>query len=199
MEIRLQYLFLIVLLLFLPLSASLAQSNDLPKVRTEYLELGLNVGYLNIEDFDTHLAIGAGLTIRATEDFFLQVNYMQASDIDLSVAEEEGGATSFLEEGDRDFKHYDLLLGYNLFQGEFFTGESKAHLSSLYLVGGIGETQFGDEERFTYTLGLGYQVAFNRRYILHFDFRDYIFDSSLIAEDASTHNTHLSVGMRYLF
>ena len=201
MENRFQYILLIAALLLVQ-TTSYAQTNtginDLD-IRTEFIEAGLTAGVVNIEDFGSELTWGAGLTFRATEDFFLQLNYMQADGVDLSAAENSGGIGQFLAGSDRDFIHYDLLLGYNLFQGEFFTNDSKASHSSFYVVGGVGETEFGSENSFTFTLGLGYQVAFNRHYIMRLDMRDYIYTSSLISEDNTTNNIHFSAGLSYLF
>jgi len=167
------------------------------KVRAEFVELGVTFGVVNIENFTSEFLAGANLTFRATEDFFLQVNYVQASDASLSSAEKRQGRA--FDGDDRDFTHYDLLVGYNLFQGEFFTGGATANLSALYVVAGVGDTEFGGESRFTYTVGLGYQVAFNRRYIVRFDMRDYLYESSLLTDDNTTNNIQLSAGISYLF
>jgi outer membrane beta-barrel protein len=202
MENRLQYIFLnaFIAILFVAFGSTVKAQNNSSSasIKSEFFELGINIGMVNIEDFGNEFAIGAGVTFRATEDFFLQANYMQTDSVALSTAETEG-PTVFVSEGDRDFKHYDLLLGVNIFQGEFFVSEAKANLSALYGLIGVGETEFGGESNFSYTLGMGYQIAFNRRYIVRFDIRDYIYDSSLIAEDTSTHNFHISTGISYLF
>lgn len=166
-------------------------------IDSEFLELGLGFGVINIEDFPSEYTTGLNLKFRATEDLFLQLNFMLASDVELSSAEKSQGA--FFTDSDRDYLHYDMLVGYNFFQGEFFTSNTNANLSTLYIVGGIGETEFGDESNFTYTFGLGYQVAFYRKYILNVDVREYIYESSLIAEDDTTVATHVSVGFNYLF
>ncbi len=206
MENRFQHIFLVaVLLVIMPVFANAqvtdSSANKTAKVKSEFLEFGLNAGILNLEDFPSEYTIGANLTFRATEDFFLQVNYTQASDVDFSSAEKGPQGPSFTG-SDRDFEHYNLLLGYNFFQGEFFTTGSKANLSSLHLVGGVGETEFGGESSFTYVLGVGYKVAFKRRYIVNFDVRDYIyeFDSTSGGDDEdTTNNIHVSLGLSYLF
>lgn len=201
MENRFQYVLLIILFVAstLPLSAIAQSSSDIDKlnIRTEFIELGVSFGVMNIEDFGSEFALGTNLTFRATEDFFLQLNYMKADDVALSSVEESQGP--YFSSANRDFEHYDLLLGYNLFQGEFFTRGSKADLSSFYTVAGVGETEFGGESNFTYTLGLGYQVAFNRRFIVRLDMRDYFYKSSLITEDNTTNNFHFSTSISYFF
>lgn len=203
MDNRLQYILLIVrnlsfifALLFSTLSSPVFAQN---KVRGEIIDFGVNIGMIAIEDFPTSEALGANLTFRATEDFFLQLNVMQASSVELSSFEKQPGQGKLFD--DRNFLHYDVLIGYNIFQGEFFTGEKTANLSALYAVAGVGETEFGQESRIATTIGLGYQVAFNRRYILRLDFRDYISRRNINQgdDDALTHNFHFSAGFSYLF
>lgn len=204
MEHRVQRIFLAALLGACLTGASLAgaqvQAQEQPqniRIDQDVFELGLFTGIINIGDFGSEWAVGISAVFQASEDFFLQYNYMQA-DTDLSAFEQSQGA--YFSGDDRTFSHYDLLVGYKIFQGEMYPGEGKENLSSLYLVGGVGDTQFGDEESFTYTLGIGYQIALSRRYVLHADYRNYIYESSLIrSEETTTTNGQFSVGINYLF
>lgn len=166
-------------------------------INSEVFELGLVVGLVNIADFNGETAVGISATFRASEDFFLQYNFIQA---DASPSSFEKSQGLLFEGGDRTFRHYDLLVGYNLFQGEFFPSGSQARLSALYLVGGVGETQFGGEESFSYTAGVGYQIALTRRIIARFDYRSYIYTSNLVAdEDQTVNSAQLSAGLSFLF
>lgn len=206
MENRLQHIFLrsfsIVSFSVLALFAAVPEKVNAGelKVNSELFDIGLTAGIINIEDFPAEFLVGASITFKASEDFFLQYNYVQA-DISRSSFERAEGQSDYALGNDRNFEHYDLLIGYNLFQGEFFVGDGDAHLSTLYLVGGIGDTNFGGEENFTYTLGLGYQIEFHRKYVLRIDYRDYIYRSSLISGDDETtvQNNQFSVGLGYLF
>lgn len=170
------------------------------RINSELFDIGVTTGVINIEDFPSEFIVGANITFKASENFFLQYNYVQASVS--NSAFENNPAFTVLDLGDeRDFKHFDLLVGYNLFQGEFFASEDNAHLSSLYVVGGVGDTDFGGEENFTYTIGMGYQIEFFRRYLVRFDYRDYIYKTSLVVgnEEDTVHNTQISLGVGYLF
>lgn len=176
-------------------NAQTDSSVDASDLDSEVFKLGLFTGVLNIGDFGSEWVTGLSATFQASEDFFLQYNYLQ-TDADLSSFEESQGRYF----SDRSFVHYDLLVGYNLFQGEIYQREGIANLSSLYLVGGVGDTRFGDEESFTITYGLGYQIAAWRRVILNVDYRNYLYESSLIrGEERTTQNTQFSVGINYLF
>jgi len=203
-ETRFQYIFLTALLLFGEFisPAVIAQDTDRKqklKVNSELFDIGVVAGVISIEDFPSEFVIGANITFKASEDFFLQYNYIQ-SDVSESSFEKNPAFTT-LDLNGRTFEHYDLIVGYNLFQGEFYASEDTAHLSSLYVVAGIGDTDFGGEENFTYTLGLGYQIEFFRKMLVRFDYRDYIYRTSLVvgSEEDTVHNTQITVGVGYLF
>lgn len=167
------------------------------RIDREVFDLGVTAGVVNIADFNGEWALGVSATFQASENFFLQYNFLQA---DSSPSAYENSQGLLFDGGDRNFRHYDLLVGYKLFQGEFFAGEGKARLSSLYLVGGAGETRFGGEENFTTTLGVGYEVAVTRDVLVRLDYRAYLYDSSLVAdEEQSVTSNQLSAGVSYLF
>jgi outer membrane beta-barrel protein len=165
-------------------------------INNEVFELGIFAGIVNIEDFTSEMAPGVSATFRASEDYFIQYNIL-ATNISLSSYEKSQG--SFTGK-DRRFVHYDLLVGYNLFQGEFFISGTNAGLSALYLVAGVGNTKFGGESNFTYTVGVGYEVALTRHFSVNFDFRDYIYKSNLIyTNETAVSATQISTGLKYSF
>ncbi|TQV76934.1 outer membrane beta-barrel domain-containing protein [Aliikangiella marina] len=173
-----------------------AQAQESDKIDSEYFDVGLFTGILNIEDFNSEFITGINATFNANENYFVQFNYLQ-TDASLSSFEESQGA--LFSGSDRTFTHFDFLVGYNLFQGEHFLSGNEAKLSSLYLVSGVGDTEFGGEDSFTYTLGVGYQIAVQRDLLLKFDFRDYIYKTNIIGENKSAHNTQLSIALSYSF
>lgn len=191
---RVQYVFLTALVLFCSLQAVSADSDG--RIDGEFFEIGAYTGILNIQDFNSEFLVGVVSTFKASEDLFLQFNYMQA---DTSASSFELSQGQIFSGADRKFSHYDFLLGYNLLQGEFFGSKENGAFSALYVVSGVGETDFGGESNFTLTVGLGYQFAIKRRFVARLDFRDHIFKSSLILEDEATHNTQITAGLSYLF
>lgn len=164
-------------------------------IDNEFFEVGVSTGILDVEDFTSEVTVGLNATFRATESFFLQSNYFQADVSHSSV--EQGPQGPFT--GDRQYSHFNLLLGYNVFQGEVFRGKY-AGLSSLYVLGGVGDTEFLDESNFTYVYGIGYQMALLRRLSLRFDYYHYQYDSIVTDQlENSINNTHFSVGASWLF
>jgi outer membrane beta-barrel protein len=173
------------------------EKTDISDINNEVFELGVFAGIVNIEDFGSELAPGLSLTFRASEDFFIQYNYLQA---DVALSAYENSQDPFFSGNDRTFTHYDLLIGYNIFQGEFFPSPAKAKLSALYVVAGVGDTEFGGESSFTYTLGLGYEVALTRHIGVHIDFRNYLYQSTLVSDEKRMVSAaQVSIGTKYLF
>lgn len=174
-----------------------AGANAQADIDQEVFELGVFSGVVNIGDFGSEWLAGLSASFQASENFFLQYNYLQA-EAGLSSFEESQGR--YFSGSDRDFVHYDLLVGYKLFQAEVYPREGRANLSSFYLVGGVGETRFGGEENATITAGLGYELALSRDWIIRADYRSYIYDSSLIrGEEETVQSTQFSLGLGYLF
>ncbi len=70
-----------------------------------------------------------------------------------------GGNIQLLTESERRFTYYDLSLGYNFLPGEAFIGRGVAMTSALYLIGGIGGTDFAGDTKFTVNFGAGYRAG----------------------------------------
>lgn len=202
MEFRFQHILLSICAIFSFLCTSLAYAEKGKKLRlnNEFFEFGVHAGVLNVQDFSSELTLGFSATFAASENFFLQYNY-QVADVSLSTVEENPNLARFFVGDDRLFTHYDLLLGYNLFQSEFFVVDGYNTIGNLYTVIGVGNTNFGDEDRFTTTVGVGYKVGLTRKWQLRIDFRDYIYRSALISQDKdrTRHNTSFTAGISFLW
>ena len=167
------------------------------RIDDESFEIGIYAGILNIDNFGSEPLIGVKASYFTTEDLFLQANYARAS----------AGLTSFesisgfrlLTDKERDYTYYDLLVGYNIFPGEVFMTSRLAFNSSIYLVGGVGNTDFAGEDNFTTILGTGYRIVLRDWLTWHVDFRDHIFKSDIINQSEITHNLELSTGVTLLF
>lgn len=185
------------LLLITVLGSSLALAdNPVDDIDSEFFELGIYTGFLSVQDFTTEPIIGVRATFHASEDYFVQFNAAMTN-VDKSSFEENQG--SLFSGSDRDYTYYNFLVGYNLLQGEVFPSGPKAYWSNLYLVAGVGNTDFGGEDAFTWTVGAGYKINLSRRYVISVDLRDHSYKSNLIAEDDRVHNVELTAGFNYLF
>lgn len=168
-------------------------------IDAEFFEVGGFAGLLSIDNFSTEPLIGVSAAFHATEDFFIQFNYGMAEAGLTSFEELSGSNVRLLSSSDRDFTYYDFLLGYNIFPGEIFFSDTLAFNSAFYLVGGVGNTEFGGENNFTTTFGTGFRVVLLDWLTVHVDFRDHMFKSDLIRESQLTHNIELSSGVTLFF
>ena len=168
------------------------------QIDSEFFELGAYVGILAIEDFGSSTVLGLKMSFHATEDFFLQANYGQA-EAGASTAEYYFGEDEISIIKDRDYRYYNLLVGYNLFPGETFVTQNLTFNSAFYLVAGAGNTEFADDNHFTITIGSGYRVILKDWLTVNVDFRDHSFENELGPKTKRTHNLEFSTGLTAFF
>ena len=166
-------------------------------IDSENFEFGLLVGVISIEDFSSSLVVGARAAYHVNEDFFIEATYGQAEAGETSFEVLSGGAP-FLTEKERDFRYYNLSLGYNL-NGETFVTDRWVFNSSTYLTVGAGSTEFAGDERFTLTFGAGYRLLLTDFFALHLNVKDHLFNSELIGAEKTTHNIEYGFGATFFF
>lgn len=166
-------------------------------IDTEDFEVSGYVGILSIEDFDSDFLWGARFGWHVTEDFFLEASF-GASQGDRTSFEELSGGAPLFEDADRDYTFYDLSVGWNALPGEIFLG-SRAFKSDLYLVLGVGGTDFLDDNWFTVNAGVGYRLLLTDSLAWRLDVRNHMFDRDTFGDDEITHNIELSTGLSFFF
>jgi len=170
-----------------------------PKIDTEDFELGAFVGILSIEDFGSNAVFGARLAYHITEGLFAEATYGQSDAGKTSYEILSGGQTLLLTNSQREYKYYDLALGYNVLPGEVYIGRKHAYNSALYVLLGAGNTSFAGDDFFTVTYGVGWRVLFTDSIAAHVDMRDHMFDIDITGDDKTTHNLELSLGATWFF
>ncbi len=215
MESRLRILFLITGLSILaspPLPAAPASGEDAPviqpaierkeikeaRIDTENFEVGAYAGMMSVEDFGTGPVYGVRAAYHVTEDLFLEAAYGRSKAGETSY-ERLSGSAPLLTDKERALSYYNLSVGYNLLPGETFIGSRRAFNSALYIIGGIGSTDFAGDARFTLNLGAGYRLLMTDWLALHVDVRDHIFDIDVTGEDKTTHNIEINGGITFFF
>ncbi len=168
------------------------------RIDTEDFEIGLFAGVMSVEDFGTNSVFGMRLAYHVTEDIFVETAYGM-TDAGLTSYERLGGAVTVLTDDEREYSYYNLSLGYNLLPGESFIGSSRAFSSDMYLIGGIGATEFAGDNRFTWNFGAGYRLLLNDWLALHADVRDHMFDIDVLGEDKTAHNIEIHAGATVFF
>jgi outer membrane beta-barrel protein len=167
-------------------------------IDSEDFEVGVFVGVMSIEDFGSNVVYGARGAYHITEDFFVEGTLGRTEAGETSFETLSGGA-QILTDSQRELTYYNLSLGYNILPGEAFIGKGHAFNSALYLIAGVGNTEFADDSHFTVNVGAGYRFLVNDWVALHVDFRDHIFDSDLLGKDKTTHNLEGTAGISFFF
>ncbi len=199
----------LLLSLTVPLSAAPLQEREVviepevlrpkivePNIDALDFELGLFAGVLSLEGFSSEPLYGVRLAFYVTEALFLDASYGRSTLQDSSYR--QLGLVIFpQEQASLDF--YQLSLGYNLFPGEAFLGKNRAWNSAFYLLGGVGNVRFIEQDHFSYGLGFGYRVIPMEWLNLRVDVRDQLFESDLLGVKSLTHNLEVSFGASFYF
>jgi outer membrane beta-barrel protein len=167
-------------------------------IDSEDFEAGAYAGVLSIEDFGTNFVYGVRAAYHITEDFFAEAAYGR-SEADETSYETLSGGAKLLTDSQRRFDYYNISLGYNLFPGEAFIGGRHAFNTALYVISGVGNTEFADDSHFTVNVGAGYRFLLTDWMALHVDVRDYIFKSDLLGNDKTTNNLEFTGGLTFFF
>jgi len=169
-----------------------------PRIRSSNVEIGIQDGFISIEDFGTQNAYGLSAAYHITEDFFFLGEYGRAYAGRTSF-ETLNGDVQLLNSAGRRFTYYSLSLGYNLLPGEAFLGQGRALTSSFYFVGGIGATKFANDDRFAVNFGGGYRVLPSDWLAIHIQVQDRVFRTDLLGVSKLTNNLEATLGATVFF
>lgn len=213
MDIRIQRIFLVIISLSLLANLTFAaettpdkiydpqlerQQIDEALIDDEDFEVGVFFGTLGIEDFGAAEVYGVRFNYFINEDFFLQISSGSAT-AGLSSAEQLFPGNALIST-DRDFKFYDINLGWNILPGEGFWSEDMAVNTAFYIVAGAGNTSFLDNTEFTFTYGAGYRALINDWFSFSVDTRDHRFNTEYpVGEVKATHNLEFSFSFSIFF
>lgn len=172
-----------------------------PKIDTEDFEVGVFAGTLSVEDFGANAVYGVRLAYHITEGWFVELAGGASSVSDTSFR--NLGAPQFPTE-EEDLTFYNLSAGLNVFPGELFVTERRALSAAVYLIGGIGSTDFLNdakqrESKLTFNFGLGIRLLPTDWLALHVTMRNHLFESDLLGENKITNNFELSTGATIFF
>ena len=175
------------------------QEFDEARIDTEDFEVGVFLGMYSTEDFGTNAVYGARLIYHITERLFVEgaIGQSQTERTGWEDLLNPGGAGILSDDG-RTLTYYTANIGFNLLPGEAFMTQNVTYNTALYVVAGVGSTNFDDSDRFTLNFGLGYSLLLTDYLSVHVDFRDYIFNMEL-PEDKTTQNLELSASLNYFF
>jgi outer membrane beta-barrel protein len=157
-------------------------------------ELAIYAGYLAIENFDTNSVIGLKIGYHISEDLFVQGSYAR-SEVGETSFEKLGGGAPLLSDDERDVEYYLFSLGFNVFHGEAFFSDSTTFNTVTYVSGGIGNTEFAGDDRYTVAFAVGHRTLFADAFSVDIEMRDLIFDIDIFGSDETTHNLELTLSL----
>lgn len=174
------------------------QEIDIDAIDSEDFEIGVYYGILSIEDFGSDTVAGVRAAYHVTETVFMEAAYgmSEAGETSFEVL---SGSAQLLTDDQRDFNYYNVSVGLNILPGETFIGSRLAFNTALYVIGGIGSTEFADDDHFTINFGAGYRLLFNDWLAMHVDVRDHLFDSDIIGTEKTVHNIEFTAGFSVFF
>jgi len=165
---------------------------------SENFEIGGFGGVMQIEDFGSDVVYGIRAAYHVTEDFFVEASYGMTT-LGESSFERLSGDVRILDDDERDFRFYDLSVGYNILPGEAFLGRRWAFRGGLYVIAGAGSSDLAGSEEFTYNVGFGYRLAARDWLAFRLDVRDHMLETDLLGTEELTHNVELSGGLTIFF
>ena len=122
-------------------------------IDSENFEVGFSAGELSIEDFGVNSVTGLRFAYHISESFFLEGAGGRTTAG--KTARDPSGSAELLTDSQREYTYYDVSFGYNVLPGEGFVGKNHAWNTQTYLIGGVGKTTFGGDDRFTVNVGMG--------------------------------------------
>jgi len=168
-----------------------------PKYPSNDFEIGVFGGLYSTQNFGTSGAYGLRLGYDITEDFFVEATYGRTKVSDAAFRQVLPGGV--LTAQSEKLSYYDLSVGYNVLPGEIFVGRNWAKASSLYVIGGVGNTTFDDQRNQTWNFGFGAKVFLADWVALRADVRDHIFTLDLLGKRSTTHNPELTLGAAFFY
>jgi len=168
-----------------------------PKYPSNDFEIGLFGGTYSAQNFGTSGVWGVRLGYDITEDFFVEATYGRTKVSDKEFRQILPGGIFTAEQ--EKLKYYDLSLGWNFLPGEIFIGKNWAKASTMYVIGGLGNTSFDSQRMQTWNFGVGAKLFLADWVALRADVRDHIYTLDLLGKRSATQNPELTLGFAFFF
>jgi len=160
-------------------------------------EFGIFSGTYASENFGSSLVYGARLGYHITEDVFAEAVYGQGKVSDEAFRQILPGG--IFVSSKVTLRYYNLSAGYNILPGEVFIWKNTAKVSALYLIAGLGSTEFADQRHLSVNAGFGTRVFLANWVALQADMRDHIYSIDLLGTRKTTQNLEFSGGVTFFF
>jgi outer membrane beta-barrel protein len=160
-------------------------------------EAGVFLGTYSTDNFGSNPVGGVRLGYHVSEDFFIESALAETRVSDQSFRQILPGG--IFPTPRQWLRYYNISLGYNLLPGEIFLGRSRARVSAVYVIAGMGSTQFLQESHQTFNGGIGMRVFLRDWAAVQVDARDHVFSTDLLGTRRSTQNLEFTTGLTFFF
>ncbi|EHR70611.1 hypothetical protein BurJ1DRAFT_1747 [Burkholderiales bacterium JOSHI_001] len=167
----------------------------LPRLPSRDFEVGAFAGSYSVQGFEAVAVAGLRAGYHITEDFFVEAAVGRAKVNDETFRKIFAGTVLA---SDR-LSYYNVSLGYNVMPGEVFFGRTVAKASAVYLIGGVGSTQFNDRRHQTLNFGAGIRLFLRDWAAVQVDMRDHIFSDDLLGARRRNNNLEFTGGLTFFF
>ena len=167
----------------------------LPRLPSRDFEVGAFAGSYSVQGFEAVAVTGLRAGYHITEDFFVEAAVGRAKVNDETFRKIFAGTVLA---SDR-LSYYNVSLGYNVMPGEVFFGRTVAKASAVYLIGGVGSTQFNDRRHQTLNFGAGIRLFLRDWAAVQVDMRDHIFSDDLLGARRRNNNLEFTGGLTFFF
>jgi len=169
----------------------------IPNIDTENFEVGAYIGQYNMEDFGANSVTGFRVTYHITERAFIEGAFGSTEVSDTTFRKILPGGLLPSETETLEYNY--VIVGFNLFPGEFFPFEGVAWTSAFYIVAGAGNTSFVSKDHSTTILGGGFRILPKDWLAIHMDARRHSFESDITGTTKTINNLELSLGLSIYF
>lgn len=193
---------------------SLAQAEDFPRgeepliqppseekerkearIDSELLEVGPFFGLYTMETFGTSAVFGLRLAYHLTEDIFFEGTFGMTK-VDQDAFRRLTGRSLVADE---DVTYWSADVGYNLFPGQIFLTRGRTINSTIYVLGGLGQTRLDRRTHFTFNVGTGYKFFITDWLDVRAELRTHAFERDLTGEKELTFNLEATAGVALFF
>ena len=167
-------------------------------IDSEDFEIGAFIGVMSVEDFGTNPVYGARAAYHVSENLFTEAA-IGRTDTDKTSYEKLSGGAQVVPDDDRTLTYYNISIGWNILPGEVFIWRGHSFNSALYIIGGVGNTDFADDNHFTINFGAGFRLLLTDSVAWHIDVRDHTYNSDLLGDNDRKHNLEATTGLTVFF
>jgi len=169
----------------------------IPRIDSEYFELGLLAGALSVEDFGSHLLYGVQGSLHVTQSFFFRAQAVR-SKINDNVFRRLG-LPLFAGSGTQAIDKYSVLLGWDVFPGEVYLGESYTISSNIYVQAGASSILIGEKDYLGVVVGVGLRLMPVDWFSISLDVSGSEYNSDIFGFEKISHDYETSIGLGVYF